>query len=134
MFNRSRAWAIALLGAVFVAGAATGWSLEDWRDSQRRAARRGPDGMVNYLNDKLDLTPVQRDSVRAIFQRHRPEMEALWREVHPRFDSVRAVVRREITAQLDATQQPKYARLIAEAEHQHQAGDSAKTQPPGGRH
>jgi hypothetical protein len=43
-------------------------------------------------------------------------------------------MRLEISAQLDPQQRATYARLIAELEHQHQAGDSAKPTSDGGRH
>ena len=138
MFNRSKAWALGLLAAVFAAGIAAGWGLQAWAESRegRRpgGGRRGPDAMVAYLARELDLTPPQRDSVRAVFARHRSEMEAIWREVHPRLDSLRAVMNREISAQLAPDQQARYQRLIAELEHRHRMGDSAaaKTDAKGG--
>ncbi|PYO85721.1 MAG: hypothetical protein DMD68_02990, partial [Gemmatimonadetes bacterium] len=79
MFNQSKAWAAVLLAAVFVAGGAAGWGIAAWRDP--RGHRGGPDAMVNYLDDHLRLSAAQKDSVRAVLARHRPEMEALWREV-----------------------------------------------------
>src|SRR5439155_24625198 len=97
MFNQSKAWAAVLLAAVFVAGGAAGWGIAAWRDP--RGHRGGPDAMVNYLDDHLRLSAAQKDSVRAVLARHRPEMEALWREVHALFDSFRAGVPREIRGQ-----------------------------------
>ncbi len=139
MFNRSKAWALGLLAAVFAAGIGAGWGLQAWAESHEGArpgggGRRGPDAMVAYLARELDLTPPQRDSVRAVFSRHRSEMEAIWREVHPRLDSLRAVMNREISAQLAPDQQARYQRLIAELEHRHRMGDSAagKTEAGGG--
>src|SRR5204863_8560438 len=93
MFNRSKAWAVALIALVFVAGGATGWGIATARDPH---GRPGPDAMVNYLGDALRLSDAQTDSVRASLARHRPAMAALWREVHPAFDSVRTVVRGEL--------------------------------------
>jgi heavy-metal resistance protein len=124
MFNRSKAWAAVLLAAVFVAGGAAGWGVARWGDPRGRHGG-GPEGMVRYLDDELHLSNVQKDSVRAILVRHRPEMEALWREVHPRFDSIRAVIRTEISAQLTPGQRQGYLRLIEEQEHQRQKQDSA---------
>jgi Spy/CpxP family protein refolding chaperone len=49
--------------------------------------------------------------VQAIFARHRPQMEALWREMRPRFDSVRAAVNAEISAQLTPVQRTKFQEL-----------------------
>ena len=130
MFNRSKAWAVALLALVFVAGGATGWGIATSRDPH---GRRGPDAMVNYLGDELRLSDAQKDSVRAILARHRPEMEALWREVHPRFDSIRTVIRGEISGQLTPAQRDSYVRLLAEQEHQHQKQDSANAKRDGGK-
>ncbi|OLC45641.1 MAG: hypothetical protein DMD29_01755 [Gemmatimonadetes bacterium] len=131
MFNRSKAWAAVLLAAVFVAGGAAGWGIAAWRDP--RGHRGGPDAMVNYLDDHLRLSAAQKDSVRAVLARHRPEMEALWREVHPRFDSIRTVIRSEISRQLTPGQRDEYVRLLAEQEHQHQKQDSANANRDGGK-
>jgi len=131
MFNRSNAWAVTLLIAVFVAGGAAGWGVAAWRDPHGR--RGGPDAMVSYLDDHLRLSDAQKDSVRAILARHRPEMEALWREVHPRFDSIRTVIRGEISGQLTAPQREEYVRLLAEQEHQRQRQDSANANRDGGK-
>src|SRR5207247_1067651 len=95
--------------------------------------RGGPDAMVNYLDDHLRLSDAQKDSVRAILARHRPEMEALWREVHPRFDSIRTVIRGEISGQLTPAQRDEYVRLLAEQEHQRQRQDSANANRDGGK-
>ena len=130
MFNRSKAWAVALIALVFVAGGATGWGIATARDPH---GRRGPVAMVNYLGDELRLSDAQKDSVRAILARHRPEMEALWREVHPRFDSIRTVIRGEISGQLTPAQREGYVRLLAEQEHQRQRQDSANAKRDGGK-
>ena len=137
MLNRSKLAALALLAAVFVAGGAVGWGARESTDhrGRGRGARgggRGPDAMVNHLSRELDLTPAQRDSVRAIFARHHPEIEALWAEVRPRFDSIKARVRAEISGQLTGDQQTRYQRLLEEAEHRRK-GDSTKAKGEGGR-
>jgi hypothetical protein len=127
MLNRSKVWAITLLAAVFVAGGAVAWGVEDLVDDRRRdGRRRGTDAMVAFLDEKLDLRPAQRESVRAVFVQHRAAMDSIWREVHPRVDSVRAAMRAEISAQLDSLQRERYAQLIARHGHQHRKADSAK--------
>src|SRR5207247_1176627 len=93
----------------------------------------GTDARVNYQDDHLRLSDAQKDSVRAILARHRPEMEALWREVHPRFDSIRTVIRGEISGQLTPAQRAEYVRLLAEQEHQRQRQDSANANRDGGK-
>ena len=70
--------------------------------------------------------------MRAIFARHRPEIEALSAQVRPKFDSIKTVVRGEIDAQLTPDQRARPARLIEEAEHRRR-GDSTKAKPEGGR-
>ena len=132
MFSRSKAQAVTLLAAVFLAGGAAGWGAALWSGARR--PRRGPDAMVDFLDHKLHLRPAQRDSVRAIFTRHHAEVEAIWREVHPRYDSLRAELRREISAQLDSIQRGAYARLIEELEHQRQADSTRGSDRTGGLH
>ena len=90
--------------------------------------------MVAYLGQKLDLTTAQRESVRTILTRHRPETEALWTAVRPRFDSIKTRVRAEIDAQLTPEQRAKHQRLIDEAEHhRREREDSTKGKAGGGR-
>jgi uncharacterized protein YktB (UPF0637 family) len=67
--------------------------------------------MIGFLGRELDLTPAQRDSVRAILERHRADLEKIWREVHPQFDSVRSKMSAEISAQLTPAQRTHYADL-----------------------
>jgi hypothetical protein len=81
---------------------------------------RGPDGMAVYLARRLELSPEQRESVRAGLARHHGDMQAIWRTVRPQLDSLRAVVNEEIRTQLTPAQQERFARLLAELEHQHE--------------
>ena len=133
MLNRSKLSAVTLLAVVFIAGGAAGWLLRESTGHEGRGRGHGPDAMVAYLSRELKLTPAQTDSVRAIFARHRPEIEALWGQVRPRFDSIKTVVRAEIDGQLTPDQRAKHQRLVEEAEH-HRRGDSTKAKPEGGRH
>ena len=135
MLNRSKLAAVALLAAVFLAGGLAGWGGREAADRDGRGGkgRRGPDAMVSYLGRELDLTPAQRDSVKAIFARHRPETEALWARVRPPFDSLKARVRAEIDAQLTPAQREKHQRLIERAEDRRR-GDPTKAEGPGGGH
>lgn len=128
----SKLSAVALLAVVFIAGGAAGWFLSESTDRDKRRRGRGPDAMVAHLTRELKLTPAQADSVRAAFARHRPEIQALWGQVRPRFDSIKAVVRAEIDAQLTPEQRIQHQRLVEEAEHQRR-GDSTKAKPEGGR-
>jgi hypothetical protein len=73
--------------------------------------------------------------VQAGLARHHAEMQAIWRTVRPRLDSLRAVVNEEIRTQLTPTQQERYTRLLAELEHQHERHrDSGSTTTGRGQH
>jgi Spy/CpxP family protein refolding chaperone len=119
MLNRSKLAAVVLLAAVFLAGGLAGWGGHEAaeRDEDRRPRRRGPDAMVEYLTRELELTAAQRDSVRAIFARHRPETDSLWARVRPRFDSIKARMRGEIDSVLTPEQRVRHQQLIEQAEH-----------------
>ena len=121
MLNRSKLAAVGLLAAVFVAGGLAGWGGHEAADHDGPGggggSRRGPEKMIAYLSHELKLSDAQRDSVRAIFARHRPETDSLWAQVRPRFDSIKARMRAEIDAQLTPAQREKHQRLIDKAEH-----------------
>lgn len=116
LFTRSKTMAILLLFAVFAAGGVAGWALGS-RASMPRSGGRGPDAMAAFLARRLDLTPVQRDSVRAILARHDPEVRTILSMVRPRMDSLRTALHAEIDAQLTPAQRDLHARLMAELEH-----------------
>ena len=120
MMNKPKLAAVGLLAAVFVAGGLAGWGGREAVERDDRGmgpGRRGPDAIVAYLSRELDLNAAQRDSIRAIFTRHRPETDALWAQVRPRFDSIKTRMRAEIDAQLTAEQRTKHKQLIDQAEH-----------------
>src|SRR5881409_1140552 len=117
MLNRSKLAAVGLLAAVFVAGGLAGWGGREAVEHDGRGPGRGPEAMIALLSRELGLSTAQRDSVRAIFARHRPETDSLWARVRPRFDSIKARMRAEIDAQLTAEQRTKHQQLIDQAEH-----------------
>jgi len=134
MLNRSKLAAVGLLAAVFAAGGLAGWGGHEAaeRDEGRGPRRRGPDAMVAYLSKELDLSDAQRDSVRAIFARHRPETDSLWAQVRPRFDSIKTRMRAEIDAQLTPEQRTRHQQLIERAEHhRRELADSTKKKAGG---
>lgn len=128
MFTRTKAQALALLAAVFVVGGAAGWGLETW---VHRPRPHGPEAFVTYLTGELKLDSLQRDSVRAVLIRHKPQMDSIWKDVHTRVDSLRHVMRGEIFTHLTEAQRAKYLQLVAEQAHQR--GDSARDTTHGGR-
>jgi len=133
MLNRSKLAAVGLLAAVFVAGGLAGWGGREAAERDGRGPGRGPDAMVAYLSRKLDLSPAQRDSVRAIFARHRPETDSLWARVRPRFDSIKARMRSEIDAQLTPEQRTRHQQLIDQAEHHRKELEDSTKAKAGGR-
>jgi len=122
MLNRSTTWAVAFLVATFAAGLAVGaggralWVRYASAAAPERA--RGLDRLMDELNAELRLGPVQRDSVRAILQRHRTRMTAVWETVRPRFDSMRAQMDSEVARQLSPEQQAKYRDHVTWYRHQ----------------
>ncbi len=133
--NRPKLAAVGLLAAVFAAGGLAGWGghAAAERDHGRGPRRRGPDAMVAYLSRELDLSDAQRDSVRAIFARHRPETDALWAQVRPRFDSIKTRMRAEIDAQLTPEQRARHQQLIEKAEHHRRGREDSTKGKAGGR-
>lgn len=129
MLNRSKLAAVGLLAAVFVAGGLAGWGgheAAERGDHGPRGGRGSPDAIVAFLGRELDLNSAQRDSVRAIIARHRPETDALWARVRPPFDSIKTRMRAEIDAVLTPAQRAKHQQLIERAEHHRMERDSTK--------
>jgi len=124
MFKQSTGGAVTTLLAAFLAGGLVAWGLSApllgghrgaWRGIGAAASGRpggpgSPEGR-RVLARELGLSAAQQDSVQAVFERHRPQMEALWREMRPRFDSLRVTVDSEIAAQLTPTQRARFAEL-----------------------
>jgi Spy/CpxP family protein refolding chaperone len=115
MLKQSAGWAVTTLVAAFVAGGLVAWGLTThygggWR---RGHGGMGPGarGIQSFLGRELDLTAAQRDSVRAILERSRPKLEAIWRDVRPRVDSVRSTIDSEIAAQLTPTQRTRFEEI-----------------------
>src|SRR6266849_5296282 len=118
MFKQSTGGAVTTLLAAFLAGGLVAWGLSAPLLGGHRGAWRGigaggpgsPEGR-RVLARELGLSAAQQDSVQAVFERHRPQMEALWREMRPRFDSLRVTVDSEIAAQLTPAQRARFAEL-----------------------
>lgn len=119
MLNRSKLLAAGLLLAAFVAGLAVGSAASAaWGDSGRGEALTR-DRRVSYaehLQTELDLSGAQRESVDQILERRKTQMDAIWREIAPRFDTLRTGIRSEIMQLLDEGQQEAYQALIARSD------------------
>ena len=128
MLNRSTTWAVALLAATFGAGVVVGvggramWVRYAAAASPERA--HGVERLMGELDHDLRLTPVQRDSVHTILQRHYTRMSEAWETVRPRFDTLRAAMDSEVSRQLTPEQQAIYRDLIARHRHQRERAKS----------
>ena len=129
MFKQSKAFAVGLLVAVFVAGIALGAVGIRWT-AGRHAPPRPRVGYADRLAQQLQLTPVQRDSVAAILQRFDPRMRAIFTRVQPQMDSLRQELRNAIKARLTAPQQTAYQQLIERERERFARRDSASQSPP----
>ena len=87
--------------------------------------------MMKELNEELHLDPGQRDTIRAILQRHRARMTAVWETVRPRFDSMRAQMDSEVTRHLTPEQQVKYRDHVSRYRHQREQERSDSGTPHG---
>lgn len=127
--TNSRRTAALLLLLAFALGAvagAAGWALHDRPHRGRPGAThsRGPSGYLSKLTEELDLSQVQQDSVRAIFERYEPRMDSIWDETRPRFETLWTELRSDIDAQLTPEQQGRYARLLERMDPRRRTKDS----------
>ena len=129
MIPRSRLGAVGLLVAAMSFGALVGGiavSAAEHRGTGPGNHNHGRDGYVARLTEELQLTSAQQESVRAVLDRHRPEMDSMWQEVRPRFDSVRTIMRGEIRVQLSPEQQQKYQQMIERREREQRERKNAE--------
>src|SRR5438132_11044280 len=127
MLNRPTAWATLLLVTTFAAGIVVGvggralWGRVAYGGAPERG--RGVAPLVAELTDELALTPVQRDSVHAILQRHFTRMGAVWDTARPRFDALRAEMDSEVPAHRTADRQATDPARLARHRHQRETDD-----------
>lgn len=114
----SRWRATLLLIVVFLAGVGVGVAGLRLL-GPRRGGRPTTDRAVEMLGRRLKLRNAQRDSVRAVLERHRPELDSVWGAFRPRFDSLQHTIGKEIEAQLDPDQREKFTQLRQEFEQRH---------------
>jgi hypothetical protein len=135
MPNASKTRALTLLAATFVAGVAVGTGVRavwaHYGAARHSEGRPGLDRMMASLNDELHLTPVQRDSVRAILGRHFGELSAVWDSVKPRFNAIRSRMDSEVVRQLTPTQAAAYRDHVTRYRHQKEQAqsDSSRKKP-----
>lgn len=129
MIPRSRLGAVGLLVAAMSFGALVGGiavSAAEHRDGGPITHKHGRDAYMARLTEELTLSTEQQDSIRSVLDRHRPQMDSMWQEVRPRFDSVRAIMRGEIRAQLSPEQQTMYQQMIERREREQRERKNAQ--------
>lgn len=122
---KTRWRAASLLAAVFLVGLLTGAGVSAWADRDPHDGGRGGRGRGGYLarlDRELDLTDAQKDSIRAILDRHEPAFDSLWQETRPRFETLRAGIRSEVRTHLTNDQRTEYDALV----ERHRRRDSAR--------
>ncbi len=115
---RTRLAPLMLLAATFALGALVGGAATTLASPHRHARP----SFLERLGKDLDLTAVQRDSIRAVLERHQPAMDSLWQRMRPEFESERQLIRNDINALLTPEQQAKYAALIQRLDSLRRAG------------
>lgn len=125
MNGKSKYWAIALLASVLLLGGAAGAVVDRALGSEAAcpaSEARSPrhEGYLAWLSAELDLTADQRAHVEATVEQHRGRASALWSEMRPRFEEMKADLRAEIRGQLTDAQLEKYEELLkTHAERRH---------------
>ena len=107
---KPRIMAAGLLTTVFLTGAivggvsSTAWGGND--DRQRSEGNRKP--FAEKLAVELELTAEQRTTLDSVLERRREDMCSIWKELHPRYRSVRDSVRADIANMLQPNQMDKF--------------------------
>jgi Spy/CpxP family protein refolding chaperone len=121
---RTRRIAVLLLVGTFIAGALTGAGVLVLLGPPPPPPG-GPGGLGPLT--ELDLTADQEAQARALHERHRPELEAIFKETQPK---VRAVQLR-IEAELRELLTPEQQRRLDAMEARRPAAGSPMPHPPG---
>lgn len=129
----SRFAAVGVMVGLFVAGAVTGGAAvhylgdegpraeanvrERSRDDDRR--RRNPrsftsERVLESLSERLDLTPVQRDSLESILEVQRAQASKVFQEMWPRLNSTVDSANALFRQVLDPEQQARFDELLEE--------------------
>jgi Spy/CpxP family protein refolding chaperone len=115
--------AMLLLLATFVGGALAGGAavaVAERGDVRLRKSHRhhDSDDHIEFMTRRLELTPAQRDSVQAILGRYKPKMDSIWRQLGPRFETIKDSISNDIRRQLTPEQQTRYTRMIERFEQE----------------
>jgi hypothetical protein len=136
MNGKSRAWALALLVAVFLVGGAAGAAVDrmlvgDREVSSGQRGRTSGDrdrrrSYLDWLGAQLELSEQQRAEVQGILERHRDQVSGLWREMRPRYEELQQQARAEIRGLLTEDQAAAYDALLQRQRERHERGDDRR--------
>jgi hypothetical protein len=112
-----------LLMATFAGGALAGGAAIAFADrgetrGGHRAHRHDSEDHLRFMTRRLELTADQRDSVEAILGRYKPRMDSIWRQLAPRFETIRDSISTDIRRQLTVEQQTKYTEMLQRFEQE----------------
>lgn len=117
-----------LLLATFAGGALAGGAaiaVADRGDMRRdhKQHRHDSEDHLEFMTRRLDLTPAQRDSVEAILGRYKPRMDSIWRQIGPRFETIKDSISNDIRRQLTPEQQTRYTEMLERFENERRDGE-----------
>ena len=121
---RSTLKATLLLVATFAGGALAGGAVIAMADRDALPGRKsqhhhtGSKDHIDFMSRKLHLTPPQKDSVQAILERYKPAMDSIWRQLGPRFETIKDSISNAIRRQLTPEQQTAYTEMIRRFEEE----------------
>lgn len=118
LFGRMRLMGVALLAAVFVAGALAGAAVDRVlsADEPDRVERdRDGDRGRSYIIEQVQMSEEQRNTIHLILEDRSERMRGVWREVEPRMGAITDSARMEIMEVLTPEQRAEYERKLEES-------------------
>lgn len=135
--RRLHLWTGLVLLGTFLAGAAAGAGVSRALGPPRHlggpGAGPGPEGRPPFPRE-LELTAAQEAQARAIFERHRPAIDAVIRETFPRVRAAQEEMERELRTILTPAQARTLDELAARRPPLPPGGPGAPGGPGGGFH
>lgn len=138
---RSRWIALAVLSAVFLAGAAVGAAAFTMltRTRQEQPQRPGPGGPRTSrgngpsIFDQMELTAAQKAAMDSIMEKRRREMDAFWKQHNPEVRAIVDSARAEVDRLLTPEQRQKFEEFRERRRREHTApGRDGRMPPPMG--
>ncbi|MGE0324180.1 MAG: Spy/CpxP family protein refolding chaperone [Polyangiaceae bacterium] len=120
-----------LLVVTFATGTLTGVGITVWLNPSHRGHPQPPKFGPLPL-EELDLTQEQQAKVKAIFDRHRPEIEAAVRETFPKVQAINEQTEREVKEILTDAQKQRFEELKKRRKHHGPRPPGEPWMAPGG--